>query len=379
MEIIKAIINGKIIQKDGILANKILVFDSKVKDICDSVPENCEIIDAKGMYISPGLIDIHIHGSKGADVMDNTVEAINTISTSIASNGVTGYLPTTMSMKKEKIQKAFNVIKEAINNENNGAKILGIHVEGPFININYKGAQNANFIVQPDFDLIRDYTDLIKIISYAPEVDENLEFTKKIKEETDIVLSICHSNATYKQAMKSIECGVSNITHLFNGMSPLTHREPGVVGAALSGNVYCELIADKIHVSEDVFQIVLNNKGKEKVVLITDSMRAASMEDGEYELGGQTVFVKDNSARLESGTLAGSVLTLNKAVYNFFENTDLNLHEAINLATINPAKSINIDNEKGSLDIGKDADITIFDESMNCYLTIVEGNIIYKK
>lgn len=375
----QAIINGKIVHKDGILENKVLIFDSKIIDICDNVPDNCQIIDAKGMYISPGLIDIHIHGSKGSDVMDNTVEAINTISSSIATSGVTGYLPTTMSMKKERIQNAFIAIKDAINTENKGAKILGIHVEGPFININYKGAQNANFIVKPDFDLIKDYTDLIKIISYAPEVDENLEFTKKVKEETDIVLSICHSNAKYAEAMESINCGVSNITHLFNGMSPLTHREPGVVGAALASDVYCELIADKIHVSKDVYQIVLNNKGKEKVVLITDSMRAASMEDGEYELGGQPVFVKGNSARLENGSLAGSVLTLNKAVYNFFENTKLSLHEAINLASLNPAKSINIDKDKGSIEVGKDADIAIFDENMNCYLTIVEGQLVYKK
>lgn len=375
----KAIINGKIVQKDSILENKVLVFDKKILDICDTAPENCQIIDARGMYISPGLIDIHIHGSKGCDVMDNTVEAINTISSSIASNGVTGYLPTTMSMNKEKIQNAFKAIEEARKSENKGAKILGIHVEGPFININYKGAQNAKFIVKPDFDLIKDYTDFIKIISYAPEVDENLEFTKKVKRETDIVLSICHSNATYNEVKNSVECGVSNITHLFNGMSPFTHREPGVVGAALASDVYCEIIADKIHVSKDVFQIVLNNKGKEKVVLITDSMRAASMEDGEYELGGQPVYVKDNSARLENGSLAGSVLTLNNAVYNFLENTNLSLHEAINLASLNPARSIKIDKEKGSLEIGKDADIAIFDENMNCYLTIVEGQIVYKK
>ena len=374
-----AIVNGKLVQKDGILENKVLVFDNKIIDICDNIPENCEVIDAKGNYISPGLIDIHIHGSSGADVMDNTLEAINTISSSIAKNGVTGYLPTTMSMKKERIQNAFNTIKEAISNDNKGAKILGVLVEGPFININYKGAQNPDFIVKPDFDLVKDYIDIIKIISLAPEVDENFEFIKKIKDETDIILSICHSNATYDEAMASIDNGVSNITHLFNGMSPLNHREPGVVGAAFASDAFTEIIADKIHVNKNVFQIVLNNKGKDKVVLITDSMRAASMEDGEYELGGQAVFVKDNSARLKNGSLAGSVLTLNKAVLNYFENTKLDLHEAINLASINPARSINIDDTKGSLEIGKDADIAIFDDNMNCHLTIVEGQIVYKK
>lgn len=375
----KAIINGKIVKQNEIVENKVLVFDNKILDICDNVPENCEVIDAKGMYISPGLIDIHIHGSKGSDVMDNTLQGINIISSSIAESGVTGYLPTTMSMNKEKIQKAFEVIKEAMTNENKGAKILGVHVEGPFINITYKGAQNSKYIVNPDFNLIKDYTDIIKVISMAPEVDENFEFITKVKEETDITISICHSNATYKEATAAIEKGVSNITHLFNGMSPLNHREPGVVGAAFATDVFTEIIADTIHVNKDVFQIVLNNKGKERVVLITDSMRAAAMEDGEYELGGQPVFVKDNSARLENGSLAGSVLTLNRAVQNFYENTKLELHEAINLASLNPAKSINVDDKKGSLEIGKDADIAIFDDNMNCYLTIVEGQLIYKK
>jgi N-acetylglucosamine-6-phosphate deacetylase len=151
------------------------------------------------------------------------------------------------------------------------------------------------------------------------------------------------------------------------------------VGAALMSDVYCELIADKIHINKDIFQFVLNNKGKDKVILVTDSMRAGCMEDGEYELGGQVVYVKENSARLKNGTLAGSVLTLNKAVYNFLGNTNLKLHEAIGLASLNPAKSINIENRKGSLDIGKDADISLFDKDMNCYLTIVEGRKVFNK
>lgn len=375
----KAIINGKIIQENSILENKVLVFDEKILNICDEVPNDCELIDAKGMYISPGLIDIHIHGSKGCDTMDSTLKAINTMGSSLAESGVTGFLPTTMAMDKESIFKAFETVKRSMNNYNDGAKPLGVHMEGPFINNKYKGAQNPEYIVKPSLEYIKDYQDIIKIISYAPEVDENLEFTKQIKENTDIVLSICHSNLTYKEAKLAIENGVSNITHLFNAMTPLNHREPGVVGAAFLSDVYCEIIADKIHVNKDVFQLVLNNKGKEKVILVSDSMRAASMEDGEYELGGQTVYVKDNSARLESGVLAGSVLTLNKAVINFFENTNLSINEAIHLASLNPAKSINIDKTKGSLEIGKDADIAIFDENMNCHLTIVEGQIVYNK
>ena len=375
----KAFINGKIVLKDCVLENKVLVFDKKIIDICDEVPAECEVIDAKENYICPGLIDIHIHGSKGFDAMDEEEQAVEIISKGLIETGVTSFLPTTMTMSPERIYKAFDNIKRAQNSNIKGAKILGAHMEGPFINEKYKGAQNPKYIYSPSFDFIKEYTDIIKIISYSPEVDNNFEFTKKVKQETDIVLSICHSDATYNKAKEAKDLGVTNITHLFNGMTPLNHREPGVVGLGLISDMYCELIADKIHINPALFQFIIDNKGKDKLVLVTDSMRAGCMPDGEYDLGGQTVYVKDNSARIASGSLAGSVLTLNRAVYNFKENTNLNIYEAINLASLNPAKSINVDNQKGSLEIGKDADIAIFDENMNCLTTIVEGEVVYNK
>ncbi len=375
----KAIINGKLILKNAVLENKVIVFDSKIIDICDEVSNDCEIIDAKGNYVSPGLIDIHIHGCKGFDTMDEDEEAVETISKALVETGVTSFLPTTKTMSPQRIYKAFDNIIKAKNKDIEGAKILGAHMEGPFINEKYKGAQNPKYIYKPSFEFIKDYTDIIKIISYAPEVDTNFEFTKKVKKDTNIVLSIGHSDASYNIAKKAKNLGVTNITHLFNAMTPLNHRELGVVGLSLTSDMYCELIADKIHINKDLFQFVIDNKGKDKLVLITDCMRAGCMADGEYDLGGQTVYVKDNSARLASGNLAGSVLTLNKAVYNFKENTNLNIYETINLASLNPAKSINIDNKKGSLEIGKDADIAIFNEKMDCLATIVEGKIVYNK
>lgn len=375
----KAIVNGKIIMKDEIITNKSLLFDKKIINICKEVPKECEIIDAKGKFISPGLIDIHVHGSCNADTMDKSVEAIDTISKGICRNGVTSFLPTTMTMSKDDIYEALKIIRKCMNKKNAGAKVIGAHMEGPFINVIYKGAQNDKYILKPNFEMLKDYTDVIKIISYSPELDKEYKFTKEVKKRTDITLSICHSNASYEEAQAAINLGASNITHLFNAMTPLNHREPGIVGAALMSDTYCEIIADKIHVNKKLFQFALNNKGKEKIVLITDSMRAGCMKDGKYDLGGQDVYVKDGAARLISGNLAGSVLTLNKAVYNFFENTNLTLDEAIHMASLNPAKSIGIDDKKGSLDIGKDADISIFDEEMNCYLTISEGTCIFDK
>lgn len=375
----KAIINGRIITRNGVLENKVLVFNETIQRIQEEVPTDCHIIDAKGMYIAPGLIDVHVHGSCGADTMDQTKEAIEVISTGISKNGVTSFLPTTMTMSQEDIYGALDVIRLCMNQPLKGAKVLGAHMEGPFINAIYKGAQSDKYIMKPNYQFIENYTDVIKLISYAPEMDDNYSFTKEVKEKTDITLSIGHTNADYNQAKEAFNCGCSHVTHLFNAMTPLNHREPGVVGASLTSDVFTELIADTIHVNQQLFQFVLNNKGKHKMVLITDSMRAGCMKDGVYDLGGQAVFVKDGAARLESGNLAGSVLTLNKAVYNFFKNTDITIDEAIHMASLNPATSIGIVNFKGSLEIGKDADISIFDEEMNCYLTIVEGREVYNQ
>lgn len=375
----KAIINGKIIKENEILENKVIVFNDKIVGLYDKIPEGADVIDARGMYVSPGLIDIHVHGSCNCDVMDKSVDAIKTIGNGIKENGVTSFLPTTMTMSKEDIHEALDTIRKSMNIKYNGAQVLGAHLEGPFINNKYKGAQSDEFIQVPNFPFIEDYVDIIKIISYAPEVDKNFNFTKEVKEKTDITLSIAHTNATYEEAMSAIKFGASNITHLFNAMTPLNHREMGVVGAALTSDVYCEIICDNIHINPELFQFVLNNKGKDKVILITDCMRAGCMPDGKYDLGGQDVFVKDGAARLAAGNLAGSVLNLNKAVYNFMKKTNLSLNEAINLASLNPAKSINMDDRKGSLEINKDADIAIFNDEMDCYMTVSQGEIIFNK
>lgn len=385
----RAIINGKVILENCILEDKVVLFDTQIKELINKIEfeknvnegscNGIDIIDAKGSYVSPGFIDLHIHGSGGRDAMDGELEDLKVISQSIAQNGVTGFLPTTMTMSKEKIYKALDNIKEGMKLDLGGAKVLGAHMEGPFINPKYKGAQKEDYIIEPDYNFINGYEDVIKIITLAPEKDNNSQFIKSIKENTNIVLSIGHSDATYEEAMESIEKGVSHATHLFNAMSPLNHRKPGVIGAVFNSNINCELIADKIHVHPGVFQTVINIKGVNKVILITDSMRAGCMKDGVSELGGQKVIVKDNSARLEDGTLAGSILTLNKAVKNMVENTNLNIYQAISMVSLNSAKDIGISDRKGSIEEGKDADIVIFDEEYNVRHTIVEGKTVFTK
>lgn len=375
----KAIINGKILLRNEVLENKVLVFDKKIIDITDEVPSECEVIDVKGKLVSPGLIDIHIHGNMGKDTMEGTDEAIDIISKSVARHGVTSYLPTTMTMDEESILKALESIRRGMNRSTEGARVIGAHLEGPFINKIYKGAQNGNYITNPNYELVKKYEDVIKVITYAPEEDVDFTFTKSIKSNTNIVLSIGHSAATFIEAREAIRLGASNITHTFNGMTGLNHRDPGVVGAALTTDAYCEFICDTIHITKDLFQFILDSKGKERVVLITDSMEAGGLENGIYSLGGQAVIVKDGAARLENGSLAGSVSSLNNMVKNFYKNTNLNINEAIHLASLNPASSLGISNDKGSLDIGKDADIAIFDNELNCYMTIVDGNIVFKR
>ncbi|MHC1685419.1 MAG: N-acetylglucosamine-6-phosphate deacetylase [Clostridiaceae bacterium] len=373
----KGIINGKLILPNGLIENKIILFEDKIIDIVDTIPSNIETIDAKGNFIAPGLIDIHIHGAGGCDTMDGTIDAINTISETIAKYGVTSFLPTTMTMSMDAIYNSLTSIRKIMNSPLNGAKVLGAHMEGPFINPKYKGAQNHLFIQNPDFKVIEAYKDIIKLITIAPEMDENNKFIKEVKLQSDIVISIGHSNATFEETIDAINNGATHITHTFNAMNPFTHRSPGIIGAAFSTDVSAEIIADKIHVHPKVFQIFLNNKGKSKVILITDSMRAGCMKEGQYELGGQPVYVKNGSATLEDGTLAGSVLTLNKAVKNFFDNTNLELHEAFALASYNPAQVLNIQDKKGSIEVGKDADLIIVDDNFNIHTTIVEGRLVY--
>ena len=377
--------------RDRIIHDNVIIFDKKIIDIINKdnflqykenykqeYKEEIQVIDAKGKYVSPGFIDIHIHGSGGYDTMDATQAALKTISTTIAANGVTAYLPTTMTMDRDSIYSALNAVREAMSLEIRGAKILGVHMEGPFINEKYKGAQKADNIIKPDYNIIKDYLDIIKIITLAPERDENHSFIKKVKDNSKITLSIGHSDASYEETIKAIEHGITHATHTFNAMTPLNHRKPGIVGAIFTSDITCELIADTIHVHPAIFNMLINIKHKDKIVLITDSMRAGCMKSGIYELGGQEVTVRNGAAKLQNGILAGSVLTLNKGVKNMLKHSGLEIYEAVAMATLIPAKVINVDNKKGSLEVGKDADIVIFDAEIDVFFTIVEGNVVFQ-
>lgn len=373
-------VNGRIILEDKILFDKALIVKGGIiEDIVDrEMVNDIEIIDVEGKYISPGFIDLHIHGSKGTDVMDGSFKAMNNISKAISEFGVTSFLGTTMSMGINDIHQALDVIK---NNKDSvtGAKLLGVHLEGPFINEKYKGAQSSEHIIKPDYNLIKDYMEDIKLITLAPEVDGSLDLIKAIKENGDTVISMGHTGASFEEAMSGIDAGVSYATHTFNGMTGLHHRKPGAIGAIFSSDIYSEIIADTIHVHKGLFQMFIDIKGKDKVILITDCVMAGCLPEGEYELGGQKIWVDAKASRLEDGTLAGSILTLNRAIKNIWDNTNYPLYDIVRMATLNPATVIGIDETHGSIVKGKAADLTIFDDECNICMTVVDGDIKYKK
>lgn len=373
----KAIINGKIILKDGIVENKALIFSNAIEGIVssDNLGGDVEIIDAAGGYVSPGLIDLHIHGYLAKDVCDGEEESIRTISKGLLENGVTGYLPTTMTVDMKVIRKALEVCR-ALKEESkswDGSAILGCHAEGPFISIDKKGAQDPKYILKPNAKFVKEYSDIISIISLAPETDtEDFAAIREICRDTDVVVSMGHTSADYRTAVDSTAAGVSHVTHLFNAMTPLSHRAPGVVGAALNTDVSCELIADTFHVDASLYDMLWKLKGR-KLCLITDCLPAGGLPEGEYTLGGNKIIYRGIVCRLEDGTIAGSVLHLNKGVWNVYTNSSIPLWECVNSASLNPAVTLGIQDRKGSIEVGKDADIIITDSEFNVQKTIIGG------
>lgn len=379
---VKAIVNGKIILKDRIYTDYALLFSDKIEGVVPTgnVPSGCDIIDAKGGYVSPGLIDLHIHGYLGCDVTDASEDSMRKISKGLLANGVTGYLPTTMTVDMEVIRASLDVCRR-LKQEScdwDGSIILGCHAEGPFISPAKKGAQDERHIKKIDPEFVKEYADIIRTITLAPDVDTNdFEGIRAIRRDTDVVVSMGHTSADYKTACDSVAAGVGHVTHLFNAMTPLTHRAPGVVTAALNTDVSCELIVDKFHVSADLYDMLWKLKGR-KLCFITDCLPAGGLPEGEYTLGGEKIIYDGIVCRLEDGTIAGSTLKLSKGVWNVYTSSSIPLWECVNCASLNPAKVIGMDDTKGSLDVGKDADIIITDNEFNVKTTIIGGKIKYE-
>ena len=375
-----AVKHGKFIVKDRIESGKALLFTDKILAFVgeEDIPDGVEVIDAEGGYVAPGFIDLHIHGYLGRDVCDASEESMRIISKGLLENGVTGYLPTTMTVDMKTVQGAIDVCRKLMGEDDfDGSAILGVHAEGPFISASKKGAQDERFILKPDAEFVKNNADVIRIITLAPEEDENFSAIRDIVIDTDVVVSMGHTSADYRTAMDGVAAGVKHTTHLFNAMSLMTHRAPGVVGAALNSDVSCELIVDGYHVNSDLFDLVSKLKGR-KLCFITDCLPAGGLPEGEYTLGGAKIIYRDNICRLPDGTIAGSVLRLNKGVWNVYQNSNIPLYECVNCASLNPATTLGIEDKKGSLEVGKDADIVILDEEFNVKKTIIGGKVKYE-
>ena len=379
----KAIINGRIVTPESVVEGKVLVYDEKIQGVVEAAPAGAEVIDAQGGYVIPGLVDMHIHGYLGEDASDGSYEGLKIMAEGVAKNGVTSFLPTTMTVSYDELRKAFSLIRKGMEESRSadwkGAAIVGANAEGPFINISKKGAQAGEHVRVGDPAFLKEFIDVIRVFTIAPEVEGNMDCIREMAKDTDVLISMGHTAANFDQARAAIEAGVRHVTHLFNAQTGLLHRDPGVVGAALlDSRVSTELIADTFHIHKGLFQLVANVKG-DKLVLITYCTRAGGLEDGEYTLGGQPIFVKGIECRLADGTIAGSVLKLNEAVRNVLANTDLPVNEVVNMASLTPATRIGLGDTKGSLEAGKDADIAIVDEAFNVQRTILAGRTIYEK
>lgn len=349
--------------------------DGKFAAVGGNISEGAEeVIDGEGCFAIPGLVDIHFHGCVGDDFCDAAPEAIAHMAEYEASVGVTSMCPATMTLGEEELHR---IMKNGGAYESKkGAKLVGINMEGPFISAKKKGAQAATHIRACNVELFRtlqkEANGLIKLVDIAPEEDKAMEFIDEVKDE--VVVSIAHTTADYDTASEALKRGASHVTHLYNAMPPLNHRDPGVIGAARDAeHCHVELICDGVHIHPSVVRATFEMFGAERVILISDSMRATGLTDGQYTLGGQDVFVKGPKATLADGTIAGSATDLMGCVRVAVKEMGIPFEDAIACATMNPAKEIGIYDVCGSITPGKTADLVLLDKEMNVKAVFVDG------
>lgn len=366
--------NGLVFTKEGKFEEK----DLYIEDDKISLTAKGEEIDAAGLYVIPGLIDIHFHGCIGYDFCDGTKEAIEKMAEYQLSNGITSICPASMTLSEEQLNDIF---ENASNYKSeNGSTLVGINMEGPFISMEKRGAQNGEYICKPDIDMFERLQNaasgLIKLVDIAPEVEGAMDFIEEISDK--VTVSLAHTTANFHTAEEAFQKGARHVTHLYNGMQPFSHREPGVIGAACDEEeVMVELICDGVHIHPATVRATFKMFGDDRIVLISDSMRACGLQDGEYTLGGQDVIVKGNLATLtEYGNIAGSVTNLMECMRKAVKEMQIPLESAIKCATANPAKAIGIYDKYGSLILGKQADIVLLDENLEIRYIVKAGKLV---
>lgn len=348
----------------------------KIEQLAPELDGEAEI-DLTGYTVVPGFVDIHIHGCVGSDTSDADAEGLKKICGHLARCGVTSFCPTTMTLSHDAIVKALRVVKQAMEQPPEGARVAGVNLEGPYISLHKKGAQAGEYVRNPDFDEFREFYDgcggIVKIVDLAPECEGADNFIAKASKLCTV--SIAHTEADYHCAKHAFDKGITHATHLYNAMPGLSHRAPGVVGAVFDDErVRAEVICDGFHIDPAVIRVTFQMLGENRSVVISDSMRAAGMKDGTYTLGGQTVYVKDGRARLEDGTIAGSTTNLGQELKNLIE-WGVPFRQAIKSVTINPAREIRMEDQIGSIREGKFADLVVLDSNWNIKMVIVRGKV----
>ncbi|SDC11234.1 N-acetylglucosamine-6-phosphate deacetylase [Terribacillus halophilus] len=346
-----------------------------------SRPYNQEV-DGENKYALPGFIDGHIHGAAGADTMDATQESLHKMAAWLPNEGTTAFLATTITQDQKAIEAALEHV-DLFSNQTGEAELIGVHLEGPFVNPKKAGAQPLSHIRKPDAELFRKWQQLsgdnIKVVTLAPECDEDYQLTELLASE-QIVASAGHTDASFEQIKKAARQGIGQLTHLCNQMNGIHHRDVGAVGAGfLLPALMSELIADGIHVAPEMLRLIYQNVGPERLILITDSLRGKGLEDGTYDLGGQAVTVKDGKALLPDGTLAGSMLQMKDAVRNMAAFAGASVSDIAKMTAENPARQYHIYDRKGSLEKGKDADIVLLDDQLTLQATYCKGKLAYQK
>jgi N-acetylglucosamine-6-phosphate deacetylase len=386
------IVNGQLITPKGILKGCMFIEDGKIIEISDSNIDapNATEVDAGGKFVSPGFIDIHVHGGGGYDFMDNSVDAFLGIAKLHARYGTTAMLPTTLSCEKSDLLKTLNIYDEANRLNTDGAQFIGLHIEGPYFAINQRGAQDPRYIRDPDPDEYKEILSRSKSIkrwSAAPELKGAIEFGRYMVSK-GVLPAIAHTDAIYENVIVAFNNGYTLATHFYSAMSGVTRRNAfryaGVVESAyLIDEMDVEIIADGLHLPSPLLKLIYKIKGPHRIALITDAMRAAGMPPGESVLGsikdGIKVIVEDGVAKMpDRNSFAGSVATFNKLVQNIIKLADVPLIEAVRMATETPARIMKINDKKGSLEVGMDADVVIFDKDINIDTTIINGKMVYK-
>lgn len=383
--------NVQIVQEEAVTKGAVIVADGKIEHILSESEyasfaneKDLPVLDGNGGLLMPGFIDIHVHGGNGGDFMNANRESFDAITSFHAAHGTTAMLATTMTASKEAIEAVLSAVTEYRSTEMPYTELIGVHLEGPFISEKWPGAQNPSFIHPPSVEWVKEWNsnwpDQIKQLTMAPEKPGAIETIKWLSEQ-GIIVACGHTDAVYAELKAAADAGLAHAVHTYNAMRGLHHREPGTLGAVLTDDrIYCEIIADGEHVHPAAINLMLRAKPLDKVIIITDAIEAAGMPDGNYQLGGLAVTVSNGTARLTEGNaLAGSSLTMNRAIRYLAKNTSLHLNQISRMASGNPARELRIFDQTGSIETGKRADLVWLDNEYNVQQTWVQGRTIFTK